>query len=234
MAQVFFLNLARRDCKIDFELIPLSCDFLKVRIRIEDDNYEFYPSAAVGGQFSLFINALYCLYGENFGDQHGCSGRPCSHYSVKELDYNEEEDVYPCIVNTRVSWDEEGRMIDISFERCFSFPKYLYSESETVKIVFEWHDFRKEYTVDGRELCYAVAKACTEALKKYGFRGYFISTGSDICTGDYFDINQLLFIKAFGLDCFDARTLRCLWKKKWRNVYATSFEDELELLLFDM
>ena len=89
--------------------------------------------------------------------------------------------------------------------------------------------------MDGRDLCYAVAKACTEALKKYGFKGYLKSSGEQY-VGDKIDLEMLLFIKAYALDAFEARSISKAWEEPsgWRQAYASSFEKEMELLLFDM
>lgn len=49
---------------------------------------------------------------------------------------------------------------------------------------------------------------------------------------DYFDIHQLLYIKSFALSNFEARELISKNEDDW--VKRTSFEKEIELLLFDM
>jgi hypothetical protein len=99
----------------------------------------------------------------------------------------------------------------------------------TVKVHIETHrteikvyDFEFQYN----DLCYAVAKACTVALKEYGFYGYRYST--------YFEeinINHLLYLKAVALDCLRTRELT---KNQSGKGEVTKLEDELELLLFDM
>jgi len=107
---------------------------------------------------------------------------------------------------------------------------------DPVQVIF-WRTFgsRKEFTVDGRDLCYAVAKACTEALKKYGFKGYLKSSGEQY-VGDKIDLEMFLFIKAYALDALEARTTIMAWEQPngWKHAYASSFEKEMELLLFDM
>ena len=84
---------------------------------------------------------------------------------------------------------------------------------------------------------YAASKAATEVLKKFGFFGYYSSTGGD-CNGfgDILDIHVLLFLKAYALNALDARELTTIWKPEnsWRHAEGTSFQKELELLLFDM
>ena len=58
------------------------------------------------------------------------------------------------------------------------------------------------YLVDDRDFCYAVATACTEAIKQFGFYGYRYSTESQSIK-----IYQLLFLKAYALGNMDAREL---------------------------
>lgn len=82
-----------------------------------------------------------------------------------------------------------------------------------------------EYCVDEKDFCYAIAKACTDVLKQYGIYGYRYSTEYDT-----FDLHQLLFIKAYALECLDVRKL--LNADEW--VKKTNFDKEIELLLFDM
>jgi hypothetical protein len=84
-------------------------------------------------------------------------------------------------------------------------------------------------------LCYAIAKGYTEALKKYGFQGYLRSTGMQYI-GDTFEMEELLFVKAYALDAMESRELSTAWEepKSWRGAEKSSFEKEIELLLFDM
>ena len=87
-------------------------------------------------------------------------------------------------------------------------------------------DNKFTYEVRYKDFCYAVAKACTIALKEYGFYGYHYSI--------YYEdlhIRYLLFIKAVALDCMEVRKLT---SHKQGKGETTSFNKELELLLFDM
>ena len=83
--------------------------------------------------------------------------------------------------------------------------------------------------MDGRDLCYAIGKAATSVIKKYGFYGYHFSTGWDDIQSDLININQLVFFKAYALNAMEARTL-----KEVDHGFTSSFEKELELLLFEM
>ncbi len=85
----------------------------------------------------------------------------------------------------------------------------------------------KTFHLNFKDLCYAVAKACTEILKEYGFFGYRYSTEYD-----WFKIYQLLFIKAYALDNMESRKL--IATDSYKQCFKTDFEKEMELLLFDM
>ena len=105
--------------------------------------------------------------------------------------------------------------------------KRLDQNSILLRTTTDFHKPHKEYTVDDREFCYAVAKGCTEVLKEYGIYGFRRSTG-----GEPIILHQLLFIKAYALGDLQARELTAM--DKWGLCRKTDFEKEMELLLFDM
>ena len=74
-----------------------------------------------------------------------------------------------------------------------------------IKVSGDCHDDDFECTVDGRDLCYAVAKGYTEALKKYGFYGYFYSTCDEFSVNASVLMERFLFIKAYALNALETR-----------------------------
>ena len=56
------------------------------------------------------------------------------------------------------------------------------------------------YATDGRELCYALAKAFTDSIKKYGIGGFCLGSGENYKFQEQLALNQLLFIKAYALN----------------------------------
>jgi len=236
MAQVFFLKLNKRNYKTRIRLTPLGGDIMKVHFRIDGDNHYFYPSAAMGDQFSSFLTALYCLYNE----ENNCHTYPPRMKYWKHPLFQHQ---FPCqrndglySISIPIRWDEEGSIIDISFTRLSATDKTLpYTTPDPIRISFSYREGEYEYTVDGRELCYAVARGYTETLKKYGFQGYIFSSGGTN-KGDSFELEEFLFVKAYALDAMEVREMKLSWEnpRSWDNAYATAFDKEMELLLFDM
>lgn len=217
-------------------LTPYDYDFLRVHWRIDGENYYFFASGVMGSQFSAFLSAVYSLYEE--ADQshhlHSKYNKNIKH----EYPHNREDKRY--YSEAKILWDGEGPYYEITFVRNSESagPVLDPNTPDPIRIKIEsTRQPMKECTLDGRDLCYAIARGCTEALKKYGFKGYTLSTGGSY-VGDSFDIEELLFIKAYALNALEV----CEAKMEWANpnphrlgeAKSTSFKDEIELLLFDM
>ncbi|MBE7034670.1 MAG: hypothetical protein E7402_00915 [Ruminococcaceae bacterium] len=209
-------ELKKRDCDIKIKLTPSGTQYLHFEMDVCGDHLEFLPASTVGVQFGAVVSALYTLFHEK-DDGH-------EEWSAREYLSDEEHIIHATV--TKVSWDNEGTDIDIILSRkCEVDIDY---ENDLTEIeIKSYDDLLKKYTVKTRDLCYAVAKACTEVLKEYGFYGYRYSTEYD-----YFDIHQLLYIKSFALLNFEARELTPVNENEF--AMGTSFEKEMELLLFDM
>ena len=180
----------------------------------------------MGGQFSGLVTAVYCLYSEEYDSHRNCR---CV---LRRYHYEWENRQ----ISTEVEWDEEGRIDRIRLTRRCVDETVSWDDCDPIEIELEYSNKIFRYVVDGKELCYAIAKACTQALKKYGFRGYHSSSGSFECFGDVINVEQLLFVKAYALDALEVRELRTIWEKPkhWMCAEGTSFEKEIELLQFDM
>ena len=209
-------KLKKRDCNINIKLTPSGTQYLHFEMTVDGDYFDFLPASTVGVQFGAVVSALYKLFIEDFDDENTAWGKH---------DYLSGEDHVIHTVVTKESWDNEGTDIDIIFSRKIT-DKIDY-ENDMMSIEFRCYDeVLKKYTVKTKDFCYAVAKACTEVLKNYGFYGYRYSTEYD-----YFILYQLLYIKCFALENFEARELTDADDK---SVKKTSFEKEMELLMFDM
>ena len=190
------MNLVKRDCGINMRLVPYGAGWTDVYLDIGNDSHYFIISYVWGDQFNDLIKNLYYMY-------------------PNELEDNE---IYQ---NGTFEWDEEDGNSKWTFER----EKNRNKEFD-LKITIEHNGNHYEYTVRYKEFCYAVAKACTEALKECGFVGYKETTYTQ-------DINlrELIYLKAIALDCIEAVSI-VSEDDNWK--YCSDFNKEIEILLFDM
>ena len=208
-------ELKKRDCDIKIKLTPSGTQYLHFEMDIQGDHLDFLPASTMGDQFGAIVCALYTLFHEK-EDMH-------EEWRSREHISDENHVIHRRV--TKVEWDNEGDVIDIMMSRKGGID--IDYENDLIDIEIKNYDeVLKQYTVKTKDLCYAVAKACTEALKEYGIYGYRYSTEQD-----YFNLHQLLYIKSFALGNFEAREL-ISEENDW--VKKTSFEKEMELLLFDM
>ena len=209
-------ELKKRDCDIQIKLTPSGTQYLHFEMDIQGDHLEFLPASTVGEQFGAVVSALYTLFHEK-DDMH-------EEWHSREHISDENHVIHTRV--TKVAWDNEGDVIDIIMSRKGGID-IDYENDLTDIVVKNYDEVLKKYTVKTKDLCYAVAKACTEVIKKYGVYGYRYSTEYDC-----FNLHQLLYIKSFALMNFEARELISENETEW--VKKTSFEKEIELLLFDM
>lgn len=229
------MKLNKRNCDIRIRLTPCGADFQKIQMRIGGDHHTFWPSAVMGGQFSNLVTAVYCLYNEGSDDHTNCRRSIRLYQHGWDRDCETGNEVHA--ITTKVQWDEEGRFVNVTLiRRSSDWKSPTPDRFDPLEIEIDHWAGTFHYLVDARDLCYAIAKGATEALKKYGFRGYHASSGSDQCFGDAINIEQLLFVKAYALNALDTRELKPVWRnpKSWMSAEGTSFEKEMELLLFDM
>lgn len=222
------MKLNKRNIDIRIRLTPCSADFQKIQWSIGGDHHTFWASAVMAGQFSDFLDAVYRLYSE----------KDYNHGFVRRIPPDKGPHQMPCWrYVSSLKWDAEGSIVNLRLTRRHSDSCQSYSDSpDLVDIELHSCQGRFCYCVNAKDLCYAIAKACTEAIKKYGFMGYCFSSDSGCRRGEFIDINKLLFVKAYALDVMEVRELQALWRdpKGWMSAYKSSLEKELELLLFDM
>ena len=233
------MELNIRDCGIKMRLVPYGGGWTDLYADFGDEEIYFIISNTMGPGFETLIRALYCLYPTNkeYEDEsdmidykYGICKYIDDKYVVTEIidDINEYDApvVYQHIPwKAHFIWDEETATSNWTLER--------EANTETnfkIKLHIEHHRTETkiyDYEVKYEDLCYAVADACTKAMKKHGFNGYHTATYvEDI------NIRYLLFLKAVGLRNLEAcETIRYPDKGKGE---ASNFTKEIELLLFDM
>lgn len=207
------MKLQKRDCDVKITLHPTGTYFLGVHFDLYGQKFSFSPSSAISEQFGEFVSAVYTLYHE----------KSDGHSEWKQREYHTEEgNNHIVATTTTIDWDNEGEVMTINMTKYYD---GVNSNNIYLKITTDYGETYKGYCVNEKDFCYAVAKACTDVLKQYGIYGYRYSTKYDT-----FKLHQLLFIKAYALDCLGVRELLNAdeWAKK------TDFEKEIELLLFDM
>lgn len=202
------MNFKKRDCDIKMRIVPYGGGWTDVHLDICGDSHYFIISYVFGNQFDDLLALLYKLYPDNFRDESEDFSELCvCQGSVLKGSFTwDEEDGYSNWILERLSYERTDFMLGINIDH---------------------HGEKFEYSVPYKDFCYAVAKACTEMLKEYGFGGYHYST----YTQDM-NIRHLLFIKSVALGNFDA--LELTYYKEKGHGETTDFEKELELLLFDM
>ncbi len=222
------------------ELKPSGSCRLRLEWEIGGDHYSLLSSTAVmGGHFELFIQAVYCLYDEDW-NPHRSLIRAVKQTWEFVPDNSEVQD-RRWIVSATFLWDKEGSSANIRFSRIL--PKDHSDcnlESDPIKVEI-WYNGDREnslhtYVVEGRDLCYAIAKAVTDALKKYGIYGYYRSTSDsdNVCLGGYIDPEQFLFVKACALSNMETRELTWIEDFYGDDSKSSPIDKEIELLLFEM
>ena len=219
--------LKKRDCPLEIELI-LHAGWTDVYLTVGGEQLFFgisNPTSLGYEKFSVLAKVLYFLSPDQ--DDYCYPGDLIEYVDGTFEEDGKHRDFIFIPFRTRFTW-YEGR---VNYSHWFLERKPDISSDFTVKlrIDIEREDENlKEYNFEFlyKDLCYAVAKAYTKALKKHGFAGYRSST---FC--DDIDVNHLLYLKAVALDCLEIRKRSKHPSGHWE---VTKLEDELELLLFDM
>ena len=216
------MPLKKRDCPLEIELIPIGDGWTHIYLTAGGERLFFISEY---NQFSYLAKALYFFSPkQNDHDQ----AYDIIEEKVIKVYLDSEKSIVDMEVpyRTEFSWDEGG--CDSSLWLLEQEPNYESDFTVKLHIEIQREEYHKEYDFEFlyKDLCYAVAKAYTKGLKEYGFFGYRFST--------YYEdvnVNHLLYLKAVALDCPEIRELST---HPSGNGEVTNFNDELELLLFDM
>ena len=209
------MNLQKRDCEIKAHIEPLGAELLDISFDFSDSKLGFTPSSVMGCQFGDFICALYTLYHEKSNERFD------GHNEWHKRKYHANKDHIIQATTVTVEWDDEGTYMILEMT------KPVDGDIILLRASTDYGKTYNEYNVNDRDFCYAITKAYTEALKKFGFYGFRYST-----EGEPVMIHQLLFLKAYALGNMDARELIVV--DEMLDCCKSSFEKEIELLLFDM
>ncbi len=220
----------------EMRIIPYGCGWEDVYLNIEDISLYFSISTVEGSSIQQLLRLLYYLYPRQrdpihaddlhyyYGIREKKGGLPVVERIVDQLfdeplPYGFEE----IPAKGSFEWNEEGAK---SLWTIIRPPTYETEFPITLQITL-LRDQTLHYTfsLSYKALCYAVAKACTQVIKTFGFFGYHQAVYE-------WDMNlrYLLFIKAIALDCLDTISL----SSKAGRPFASSLQNELQLLLAEM
>lgn len=222
------LKNINNELAVKFEVLKTSYGWLDLRVSFADTEFTMMVSEIRCGLAAL-VDRLYYLYPDlghdeyNFDDvEYGsCEGPAGSMITENPGEIVTWEDV-PW--KTEIFFDEEGSGYTWKLTRKLSLDTDFMVD---INIEYSSSIDNKTYkcSVRYKELCYAVAKVCTEALKKYGLGGYQDSSWDlDI------NIRRLIFIKALALDMLDdIKSVR-----DENDEEKSNFTKELAILTMDM
>ncbi len=209
----------KRDCGIDFHVDFLSQRWQHFDFTINGETYQFTCSAAVSEMLGDFIDVLYELYIESDDEAR-----------AKKVKYTHDDPSSGPItgIDADFEWDYEGEVLNWKISRRLYEPEIMLD----ITLDYEYGEKISHYRVPYFDLCYAVAKATTELLKRTGIIGYHY-----LGEWDRIDIHHFLYIKHLGIF---GRPIPYLqypnedFEPYNTGDYKTSFEDEIQLLTFDM
>ena len=235
------MNWKSRECPIAIKLVPYGAGWEDVIIDIQGDHHYYAVSGCLGNGFGALVESLYALYpGQSYSEpeerfiskvaEFSCEYENGKRVNVKPRTSNDTSFI-SLPTQAQFMWDEEGHGVNWTISRpdddSHEFPVTIELE--------EWEDspsnpdnrVKYKYSVCYSDLCYAVGKALTEAMKSHGFTGFHVSVWeSDI------NVRHLCFLKACGMGKPDF--LIPVSGEDGGDGEKTSFSDEMELLLFDM
>ena len=222
-------DLKKRACPLEIRLSPLGGKLLLTELQYQEKAGRFASSALMCGQFSSFMRAVLpmCEDFKSYRPINRYSGRSLTvFFSVTDSHGRKHE-----FVESYAKWMDEKQTVSILRGR---FHDNLEAFQPRGKVFLKIEDGEAGFSciVEARDLAYAVGKAATDALKKYGVYGYHRSTGSPVIEGDSIDLNALIYLKAYALELPNHRLGGDGYDGG--NVKETSFADEIELLLFDL
>ena len=209
------MNLQKRDCPIALRFVPYGSGWEDVYLTINGEEHCFVVTGThVPGTVDELFSAVAGLHPDY------CH---CGHLFSVYVDIDDHNNP----IETKFCWDGEG------FGSVWSFKR---PSVEDVDIPIEVSIVKTEegeepqppitFTVGYKDLCYAVAKGMTEAMKKHGLFGY-----KNAVWNHDLNLRVLLMLKAFALDVPEVLEVEDLGRG---NGERTDFTKELELILFDM
>lgn len=211
-------------CPIKFTITECNAGWTDMTCDFNGAVLDFTISYLLGNQPSALIEALQVFHSREDGYDGLLHVKVDREEDIPNLDGTLWSHV---AVSTSFEWEKEP---GTDRWRLSLVNKELGRQDFPVEVAIDiWNtDETKTYkfTVMFRDLCYAVAKCFTDALKTYGFGGYHTETFTD-------DINirQLLVIKAYALGIL-SNFISLEGEPEFG--YDFTYEEEIQLLTMDM
>ena len=236
------MNWQKRECSIKMEITPYGDGWEDIDLEIQGDHHWWSVSGSLGDGFGALVESLYCLYPEHYREFDRCrwlkeraeltgERKNGKWVDVRPVKPGERCTYFTVPVQTRFLWDEEGCGVRWALSRPAN-DKHEFPLSVEIE---EFSDYgarakvtgRYRYVVPYADMCHAVGKALTAAMKTHGFTGFEASVWeSDI------NVRHLCFLKACGMGRPDF--FMPVYGEEQGSGAKTSFADEMELLAFDM
>ena len=209
---------------IKFGVIETSYGWLDLKVMFDDNEFTMHMSE-LGCGLAALVDCLYYLYPDLGHDEYNF--RNVEYGSCEGPAGSENPDVIVTWENvpwkTEILFEEEGSSYTWALSRNISLDTDFMVD---IKIEYSGSVENKEYkfSVRYKDLCYAVAKVCTETLKKYGLGGY-----QDNSWDNDINLRRLIFIKAIALD--KLKEISSVWD---HNEAKSDFANEISILIMDM
>lgn len=240
------LNLQKRDCGVRMWLNPIGFGNVEFGITTATDLEVQTFNLLICEGLNDLLGALYYFLPDGNTDGFVGEGAERIHYKyvlfnehrgVKKITDFLDESIQPAsfTVAPHYAWfiwggtsKDENSFLTWSLVR-------PHDNSSEFSVKVELGFFKQEqeepkfmsFELPYEDLCYAVAAACTTMIKTRGIMGYHYLMGQ----GDI-NIRYLLYIKAVAIGFPELFHLRCENEDYPR--YSTDFDDEMQLLYFDM
>lgn len=231
----------KRDCPVKIELYPYGAGWEDVIVEFGEESHSYAISGSLGDGFGALVQSLYALYPghDREGDRcrwlEKCADLTGDWEGGKWVNVRpkgpDDSSYFTVPVQTRFLWDEEGCGVNWILTR----PATEDTEFPLTVELEEFSDYGPRSKITGKykhavsyaDMCYAVGKALTAAVKSHGFTGFEESVWeSDV------NVRHLCFLKACGMGRPDF--VRPVFGKNQGDGDVSSFADEMELLAFDM
>lgn len=229
----------KRECPIKLEIVPYGAGWEDVTLEIDGHSHWWSVSGCLGDGFGALVESLYALYPYQTYDEdeeNRLTAEEKFHADYVDGEYvnyrrmpDDAKSYRSMPMAAEFYWDHEGCGVawkltkdpEAGASRDFTLKIELLDGTETEDKTL-YH-----YDVKYSDLCYAVGKALTEAVKKRGFAGFHTSVWeSDV------NVRHLCFLKACGMGHPDA--VEPFDSAEEGEGAVSSFEEEIKLLMFDM